>query len=454
MTPRTTAAALVLLAVVALAASLPATGQGAPGIPAQVADLDAPVKTRDFSVIDFGRSASRKDDRTGTARWRTIGSTGNCCENYVTIGSDGRLFDFGGSYINFTDNDGKTWKRVAPVAPLVNGEGAVVMAPNGDVLGVEWDPYSGDHLLSFKYDAKTKEWLYLEMPLKTPFYDREWIGVIPGPITINGQRYPYVSFVRGGVVPSKDPWLFSTDGLTYYQISSTAVDQMFTNEAKGWLNPNPKPYLDWIQANTNMGLTPLGPGRALAAPDTANDDWAIFDAGAFQWRAFSLNKGNLDGRFQVDSAGTIHNLEGNPAAPFFQYRTSSDGGRNWKDFLVRLPNGYYIEDLDFRANKAAGVSAVAIYATDRKNDVTLVYKFDISGGTPRLDRLYRVGRGDANATGGLNLNCAPRFDFHTVAIFPDGRVAVTFLDSTTKAATLRCGTLTGPNLAVEQSTRF
>jgi hypothetical protein len=115
-------------------------------IPAQVVDFDPPVSRAVYPAIDYGRRATPGDDRVMRTRWRVIEETGNCCETYVTTTSDGRLLDFGGRYIHYTDDRGLTWHRVQPLAPLLNSEGAIVAAPGGDMLGVEWDPYSGDHL--------------------------------------------------------------------------------------------------------------------------------------------------------------------------------------------------------------------------------------------------------------------------------------------------------------------
>jgi hypothetical protein len=78
-------------------------------------------------------------------------------------------------------------------------------------------------------------------------------------------------------------------------------------------------------------------------------------------------------------------------------------------------------------NKAAGVSALAL----RINNQDWVYKFDITGDTAKLMRRYRVGLGDNPAGSGIGALTSPRMDFQTVAIFADGRVACSFLDSTT-----------------------
>jgi hypothetical protein len=140
-------AASVLFATAALGAVVASSGRAVSvptALQAQVVDIQRPVSVQTYKTINPGTGA------VGTQRWRVIQGTGNCCENYLTSTSSGRLYDFGGSYLNYTDDRGLTWKSVRPLEPLVNGEGTVDVAPNGDVIGVEWDPYSGDHLLNYK----------------------------------------------------------------------------------------------------------------------------------------------------------------------------------------------------------------------------------------------------------------------------------------------------------------
>ena len=65
----------------------------------------------------------------------------------------------------------------------------------------------------------------------------------------------------------------------------------------------------------------------------------------------------------------------------------------------------------------------------------LVYKIDISTPQPKLIRRYVVGLGDDSRVGGVGFYGATgghRFDFSSVGVFPDGRVALSFMDSKTK----------------------
>lgn len=423
--------ALSLGAALAIGAPTSAWAQ-TDGIPARVVTYDPPTRQSTYPAVDYGNVGSPRDDRHARTTWRVVEETGNCCENYVTVTPDGRLMDFGGTYVNVTGDRGQTWRQVQPLTPMVNGEGAIVVAPTGDVLGVEWDPYSGDHLQVFKYESDTGQWLYNEMLVHQPFYDREWIAVVPGPVTINGETHEYVSFIKGGY-PTKEVWYYSTDGLNYTNVTSKFAEQMLNGaQTSAPLTTTAESTHDWTQPNTNGGITPLGGGDALAAPDQG-DSWYLFDGQTFSWSAYTyLDGSSPEGVLQVDSAGRLHNVVRGDGGDGFVYRVSDDGGRTWQETRVALPQDHVIEELDFRANLAAGVAAVGVHAHDnaRGTDQDLVFKLDITGNRAQLARRYDVGIGDVG--GGSGVGSDIRFDFETIAVFPDGKVAVSFYDSTTK----------------------
>jgi hypothetical protein len=415
-------------------------------LPASVVDIQRPVSTASFATLDYGKH------KTGQTSWRVVQGTGNCCENYLTVTKAGRLLDFGGTYVNYTDDRGLHWKQVQPATPLVNGEGTLDLAPNGDVIAIGWDPYSGDHLQAFKYEAFSGKWWWTEQPLHTPFYDREWVTVVPGPFSIDGATYPYVSFLKGGY-PSKELWLYSTDGLTYDNASLKFVDDTQNGTKAGALPTAKLATADWTQGNTNAGLAALGAGGALAAPDEVSD-WSLLDPATLTWSGYQF-PGNVSprGLYQVDSAGRVHNVV--PAGDGFDYRLSADGGKTWKSLHVALPDRYSIDQIDFRANKAAGVAAVVIHAPneDTGNDQDWVWKFSISGTSPVLQRRYTVGLGDAGSAAGVGNDV--RMDFETIGIFGDGRVAISFLDSTTQYPSPTTGQMQQrPAIAIEQDSKF
>ena len=427
-----------------LMAVLPAPAASAQSLPASELDITPAQRVLSFPVVDYGESDGPEDDRAGTTSWRLVNRTGNCCENYLTVTESGRLLDYGGSFVNYSDDRGLTWKSVRPLTPLVNGEGAIVAGPGGDVLGVQWDPYSGDHLQSYKYGAATEAWEYMEVPYHEPFYDRQWIGVVPGK-RLGDDAQPYTTYFKGGA-SSKELWYRSDDGITYLSVSSKAADTKVTDPVEGPLPTAPNPELDWVQSNTRMGLTALGDGRALAAPDL-DSTWALLDPETRQWSEFSFPSGSPSGLYQVDSLGRIHNVD--IEGPSVMYSTSTDGGLTWQRAKWTLPAEHAAELVDFRANRQAGTAAVAIRASAR-TDVDLVYTLDITRDIPRLRRRYTVGRGDFDSTAGVLSN--NRMDFQTVAIYRDGRIAMSVLDSTTTADSLRQGEVEGPELAIEGET--
>lgn len=398
------------------------------GLPAQVVRITPTIANATYGTVDYGSSATSADDKQGTTSWRIVKGTGNCCENYLSVTRQGRLLDFGGSYLNFSDDRGLTWFSVRPIEPLVNGEGAVAVAPNGDVVGVEWDPYSGDHLLAFKYEASSGQWRYLEMPLHQPFYDREWIAVLPGPLTIDGQTVPYLTFVKGGI--PKELWYYSLDGLTYLRVTSKFVEQLGDDARRTLGASAPNAAFDLIQPNSNGGMFAVGSTRLLTSGDL-DSNWSVFDGVEQSWTGVVHADGTAPrGRYAADSAGRLHQVI--PQGTQFLYRWSSDGGGTWRSMTARLPENSVIEQIDFRANKRAGVAAVMIHAQDNVTgfDRDMVYKIGIKGAQPKLLRRYDVGLGDVNSTAGVQSDI--RMDFQTLAIYDDGRLAVSFLDSTTE----------------------
>ena len=430
-----------VLAVLALTLVVGGTGATAtarravaPGLPAQVVGFvpDA-IRVEQYGVTDF----SAEEPVTGTSPWRVVHGTGNAAENWLQTTPDGRIYDFGGRYLNYSDDDGQTWKSVRPQEPLVNGEGAVVMAPNGDVLGVTWDPYAGDRVWTFKYTAATGEWTYAPNPIHTPFWDRPGIDVIPGDFTSpTGERVSYVTLIKGF---PHEVWNYSYDGLNYPFTISREVDAATTDAVETWLDVEADPSFDWIQPLPVLGgmVTPLGGGRGLSGDLLLGPD--------LRWHEVSLPEGAdvPSGITQTDSLGRLHNVvrSGSDAV----YRMSADGGRSWTDDLV-LPG---IRPGDLKANAAAGVAAVS--GVSGTQDV--LYKLDISGDVPVLMRQFTIGLGDDCRCSGVGFYGAQgghRFDFHTVSILPDGRLAVSFMDSTTLTSFPTIGIpVVAPAVAIE-----
>src|SRR5689334_3998669 len=135
----------------------------------------------------------------GVSKWHWTTAGGNCCEVYVSSTRTGRLLEYGGTWPWYSDTAGRTWSRIVPVTPLRSGEGAIVAGPSGDVYGIGWDPYTGDHLQGLRYTASRKQWEVAESPLHSPFFDREWITYVRGPfLDEQGRRVEFITLVRGG----------------------------------------------------------------------------------------------------------------------------------------------------------------------------------------------------------------------------------------------------------------
>jgi hypothetical protein len=142
-----------------------------------------------------------------------------------------------------------------------------------------------------------------------------------------------------------------------------------------------------------------------------------------------------------------------PKGASFDYRISADGVRTWQSASVALPPKFSIDQIDFRTSKALGVGAVAVHAlnSDTGNDQDFAYKFNVATNQPALQRQYIIGKGDTGSAAGVGNSV--RMDFQTIAILPDGRLALSFLDSTTHYPSPTTGQEgTRPAIAIEQST--
>jgi hypothetical protein len=378
----------------------------------------------------------------GDTTWRVVAGTGNCCENHLAVAPDGTIYDFGGTYPHLSTDDGRTWRRVQPSTPLLSGEGTIAVAPNGDVVGIGWDPYSGDHLQAFKYEAATERWLWAEQPLHTPFYDRQWVAVVPGPVEVLGTEAEYAVVLRGGY-PSKDLYFVSTDGLTYTTLSSRTVDELFTAATTARAELEVDPHADHGQTLTNTNLAPLGIGTILTGSDIltgiasgCSTDTYIA-AGELTWSCYAPTDAPQVQWHAADSTGHLHATRWSPSGTVELFY-SPDGGATATSSMVPLPPGFEVRSSggrDLKAHAAAGVIAVTTHArntaTGTSQDLVFVYRYpDPAEGEdhPVLERIHRVGLGDIRDGVGVGASGA-RFDFSTLAILPDGRIAVSFNDS-------------------------
>lgn len=414
--------------------------------PGTVSQFPAPTTMRPFPVYD---SAGRL---TGTTTWRVTAAGGNCCEDYVAAGPTGRLITFGGTYLMYSDDVGLTWYEVKPITVLNNGEGAVVAGPGGDIAGIGWDAYSGDHLQSFHYDPRTRTWSVGDIALKNPFFDRPWITIARGPFKINGSTYPYIWLVRGGG-ENKDPELLSVDGLHYDYFTSPGLDEMSGVSGRPSVPGTRNDLADYWSPHPWAGTIPLSGGGVLQLTQPNDSDLANCAVSQLQgessaWRCVDFSPPGITAwkaasavccQIKQDSRGWLTDVV--PAAKansLFLY-LSTDGGRHWSvAATLRPPRGGTLEAniYNYAVNGRLGIAAVSARFDNAEGDgQDMVFVVDVSGARPRLLHTLLLGRGDVKTANSVSGAERDRFDYASVAIRPDGTIAASFDDSTTRLDT-------------------
>ncbi len=418
-----------------LVLAVSAVALAGPSLPAtQATPTPAPADYRAATYKTFD-AAGRP---SGTAKWHWTTAGGNCCEVYVTATSAGRLLEYGGTWPFYSDDRGKTWHRIVPLTPLRSGEGALVAGPRGDVFGIGWDPYTGDHLQGLRYTHASKKWEVAEAPLKSPFFDREWITYVKGPFRDEqGATVPYVTLVRGGTA-TKAVELLATDGLSYTTVTVPGRDVTSGPEPRFFdIKTVKNPDADWWQPNPGTFTLPMNAGGVLLfenSGDNLGAPAAWLNPTTLKWERVRLAF-TPTGTVRQDSRGwlTMVSRRGNELT----LALSSDGGRRWREVLLPLPESHpKIEGsgnfFDVKVNGKLGQAVVSTRADNRAQlGQDVVWRVSIKGAQPKVLKTYAVGKGDLSTTIGVLGSLANRYDFPSVALLPDGRIAVSFDDSTT-----------------------
>lgn len=407
---------------------------GAPGVAAQdpVAQEVGTTPRDSVELETLAYPAFAADGSgLGNLSWRIIDGLGNCCEAQIAATSTGRLVEFGGTFLVFSDDRGETWHQVDTPIPYLTGEGIVSAAPGGDIVAVGWSPYSGDQLWSHKYEADNDKWYYAPIPVHTPFYDRPWIAVVPGGAQTATGSGGYSVVLDG--YPSHKSTFVSIDGLHYDK--PTNQHRPLPGDA-GAFEIAPDPVLDWIKPHVRAEVLALGEGRALGSAYLTGcgaGTQAVMDPDLV-WRCRTTGIPATD--TTVDSRGWVHHFEMEEGAGTLVYRLTRDGGQSWNETKVTLPGDMVLfEDdaYDVAAHGGMGLTALAVHALDTANDThqDMVLRFDTRTGTPIHMETGMVGEGGFRF-GASVASEAPRFDFISVAIMPDGRLAVSFKDASHK----------------------
>lgn len=424
---------------------------------ATIEPFEASVETSSFPAFD------RKGQPLERTRWRVVSGSGNDRENYLASTATGMLLDFGGEWLRFSEDFGRTWSSVLPDEAFrdwYSYEGAVAAAPGGDVVAVGQDsPIDGVlRSLTFKYEAEEELWLYGFAESHFPLVDRPTVGVIPGPITIGSTTVPYISVMRSGLFV-KSPFVLSFDGLNYFLPSVRDVDQASSVPRKEPLEVDEWAELDWIQPHELLGLTPYGRGKALA-----EKPWwgtvglgehvprTVFDPSSLRWSRYDFPSDQgppqndvlaetglvAQGRTLADSDGNLHHVSLGRRS--FDYLLSKDGGSSWTKVTVPLPRGYRVEppleiQKSFDVSGKFDRSAVVVHAIESDEPLTtrdLLFKLSTAGAAPRLITMHKMGRpGYGCLLGGAEVDGAAAegvCDFPSVTFLSDGTVALSFTD--------------------------
>lgn len=363
----------------------------------------------------------------GETGWTVIQGTGNCCEHYLATTPNGRILDFGGTFIKYSDDRGRTWHQVQTPVPYVNGEGAIAIAPGGDVVGVGWDPYSGDQLFAHKYEADEDQWYYAPIPVHTPFHDRPWISVVPGPIETETGTSEQAVILDGW--PTHQAFLASLDGLHYDQMTN----QHAPLDAGSQAPPvDPTPLLDASQPHLEAAVKPLGGGYAIGPSlgGCEDDQQGILEPDLL-WRCQDTDL-PTDGLL-TDGQGRLHHVQPASDEGTITYRTSEDAGETWTTREIELPDDHVVgpgNGLDMAINARLGQSIIAVRAVDETTDThqDLIVRLAFETGTIEHVETLFLGAGDFRF-GGSATSTAPRFDFPSVAMLPDGRAVAAFGDA-------------------------
>jgi hypothetical protein len=400
----------------------------APGVPTTSAPLAARLRTVSVEVLGPGL---RPHGRL-TGRWTTAG--GNDSEVLVAATEGGGLLELGGVEPRESPDGGPSWMAVTVLtpSPLGAGEGDVVPAPAGTAYGVLWNVYAGDHLQWANRDA-SGSWAVGELPLHVPLADRPWVTYAKGPFVVGGTWTSFVTLVHVNST-QRGMDLLSADGSTY--LPSTPSRDVGAAPAVPLRIPVVRePAADYWQPNPAAHTVPLSGGGLLLLDyeeEGLGCPVAQLDPARGTWRCVSLSF-PVPAALRQDSRGWLTALD--PAGSGFVLGLSPDGGRTWRRAALPAPPGLRAgpdEGWDVKANGRLGRAVVVSRLYDaggRGHDV--VWDVDTSRAQPAVRRVLLVGKGDWVNQTFATASSTDRFDFSSVALLPSGRIAVSFMDSTT-----------------------
>jgi hypothetical protein len=422
-------------------------------------EMSLPVQNDSFPVYDA-------KGRVNTADWRVSTAGGNCCETYVSATPSGRLVESGGTYPWYTNDEGQHWYQVKFDVPdqndngktVAGGEGATVIGPAGDIYGVTWDAYSGDHLQAYRFTAQTNTWHVADVVMKSPFYDRPWLTYAQGPFTLDNAKTRQILDVTGGGI-TKDIDTLSSDGLNYGDPSYFSHDEAQAPSVKIRIPVVANPDADWWQPHPGTGTMPLTAGGLLrfanADDVTGANPCAVarLNPASSTWQCVGLKGTLTPGVIRQDSRGYLTDVYSVDNGTALALATSRDGGLHWRSTTLRVPGATrHLETssmYDVVANGALRQAVVSARFDDAKgNGQDVVFRVDTKNAQPRRLQTYLVGKGDINTANDVTGSAGYRFDYESVTLLPDGHIAVTFDDSTCLQPSTRDPSHRSPEVAI------
>jgi len=382
---------------------------------------------RNFTTINLATN------ETYNTSWAVFNRSkgGNCCEHYLATTHSGWIMNLGGEYPTWSEDRGKNWSQYAPITRPVDGlgEGAIIEAPNGDILANSWYPYTGDKLYSYFYDASTGQWSWQDNQIHAPFYDRSWQCVVPGPIHYMGQTYPYASLIVSNYWRNSGiGYLLSVDGLTYFPFPDPDTADYMGADLTFSLEGNNGTMMDYMIPHREMyAVSLLNKGGLLLPHYFSNGDNAYLDTDLV-WHRHKLPEGYSipSNHLVIDSTGAMHSVE--KQGTTLIYHLSLDAGKTWTSRNFTWPTASRIEEWEFKANGALGLAVINMRVQDGDTDKDIVYHIRDYRESLEPDTITLLGLGDIDATSGAGNDV--RFDFASLAILPDGGVVCAFEDST------------------------
>jgi len=131
--------------------------------------------------------------------------------------------------------------------------------------------------------------------------------------------------------------------------------------------------------------------------------------------------------------------------------TSRDGGLHWSSTTLRAPagTGSKLEMDNVVVNGRLRQAVVnARFDDPAGHGQDMVFRVSTARAKPRLLKTYLVGKGDIVTASGVGNSAGYRFDYPSVALLPNGRIAVSFDDSTCIQPSLRDATHRSPEVAI------